>query len=46
MKKGELPIQCFDDPDGKIDPKTGERTKLFQCQVCSKTMRDKINGAY
>ena len=43
MKKGELPIQCFDDPDGKIDPKTGERTKLFQCQVCSKTMRDEIN---
>ena len=43
MAKGELSIQCLDDPDGKIDPKTGENTKLYQCPVCSKTMRDEIN---
>ena len=43
MAKGELPIQCLNDPDEKIDPKTGEKSKLFQCPVCSKTMRDEIN---
>ena len=43
MAKGELPIQSLNDPDEKIDPKTGEKSKLFQCPVCSKTMRDEIN---
>ena len=43
MAKGEQSIQCLNDPDGKIDPKTGENTKLYQCPVCSKTMRDEIN---
>ena len=43
MRKGELPIQYFDDPEGAPDPKTGEKITWYKCPVCAKTMREEIN---
>ena len=43
MEKSKLPIDCFEDPEGQSDPKTGEKITWYKCPVCPKTMRDEIN---
>ena len=43
MEKAKLPIDCFEDPEGQSDPKTGEKITWYKCPVCPKTMRDEIN---
>ena len=39
MKKGALPIKYFEDSEGALDPKTGEKITWYKCPVCAKAMR-------